>query len=165
MPGIPLFLCRFPKEHLHIYIPLAYGDAEYMQTVSQAAFHRFGTEQVTILRESLPYEKYCEFIANCIDVAILDAPQQSGLGNIFLLLQLGKKVFLHDDGLNKKICDEAGFHTFNSSLIHSSNLSLEEIANLDANIRETNISRATQYMDPFVAKKQWDDVFKLAEIQ
>lgn len=90
-------LSKFKNENIKIYLPLSYGDVEYANKVIKYGENIFGDKLVPI-REFMPLKEYCLFI-NKIDIAIFNMIRQQALGNIYLLLQSGCKLFFNSQGL------------------------------------------------------------------
>lgn len=105
------------KGKIQLYIVLSYGDSNYAESVASHARAVFGTS-VTIVDTIMEYVDYCNFIST-MDIAIMDATEQTGLGGMFLLLNCGKKVYLNPSGLNMRIANEKGYITYSTSDINS----------------------------------------------
>lgn len=88
-------LKKFKNENIKIYCPLSYGDSKYAQTVKNYGNEILG-ERFKPLLDFLNPQEYAKFLAT-IDIAVFNNDRQQGLGNIFALLYLGKKVYIRDD--------------------------------------------------------------------
>ena len=75
---------------VRLYIPLAYGIPTYISEVKQKALELFG-DSVIIQEEMLSFKDYVRALSE-IDVAILGTRKSNALGNIGILLLLGKKI-------------------------------------------------------------------------
>ena len=75
-----------------LYCPLSYGDIHYRDKVIEKGKELFGNSFYPIT-EYMEYEEYIRFLNSC-DVGIYNNNRQQALGNISLMLNLGKKVYV-----------------------------------------------------------------------
>ena len=78
----------------NIYCPLSYNnsDQKYINTIKEEGQKRFG-DSFFALEDLMSTEKYVDFLRT-IDILLLPSLKQNGLFNIYVLLFLGKKVFV-----------------------------------------------------------------------
>ncbi|WP_226670490.1 TDP-N-acetylfucosamine:lipid II N-acetylfucosaminyltransferase [Metabacillus litoralis] len=89
-------LKKFRKENIKIYLPLSYGGSEeYIKEVIEFGYKVFGGNFVPLLK-FLKADEYAKYLSS-IDIAIFNHNRQQGLGNIFALVYLRKKVFVRSD--------------------------------------------------------------------
>lgn len=88
-------LKKFKNENINIYAPLSYGNHDYALEVVHYGKQHFGKKFIPLL-EFLKPEDYTRYLAS-IDIAIFNHERQQGLGNIFALLYLGKKIYIRSD--------------------------------------------------------------------
>ncbi|MDD2519302.1 MAG: TDP-N-acetylfucosamine:lipid II N-acetylfucosaminyltransferase [Bacilli bacterium] len=91
-------LKRFKDENIIISLVFSYGDMKYAKKVEDYAINLFGNEKVEVLRELMPIDVYIRYLKS-VDACILDYTHQSALGNFYILLYLGKKLFLNGKGI------------------------------------------------------------------
>lgn len=92
---------KFKKEDIRIVLPLSYGFGNqyaegglpYRRAVVNVANQIFGKDNVSVMTKDIPLFNYLEYLSN-IDIFVTAVPQPHGLGNIWYLLYLGKKVFM-----------------------------------------------------------------------
>lgn len=92
---------KFVKEDFRIILPMSYGlgneyadgGLHYRRAVINIAKQIYGKEKVTIMTKDIPLLNYLKYLSN-IDILVTAVPQPQGLGNIWYLLYLGKKVFI-----------------------------------------------------------------------
>lgn len=77
---------------IRIYCPLSYGDVEYADEVEAMGRNMFG-EKFIPLRDFMPFEHYLDLLAK-IDIGVFNHNRQQAMGNITMLLGLGKQVFI-----------------------------------------------------------------------
>lgn len=94
--------------NVDIYCPLSYGDMTYRDEVIRYGRSCFGDHFYPVT-QYMTYEDYVQFLNTC-DVAMFDLERQQALGNIFLMLDLGKKVYTSP--LISKHVDNYGYRTF-----------------------------------------------------
>ena len=97
-----------------IYIPLSYGEKKVAQRVKKDA--RFEDADVRCLMDPLPYKDYNDMISSCTH-AIFGMIRQSGLGNIYLCLRKGIKMFFYKDSILYKHFKAQGFYVFSIELV------------------------------------------------
>jgi hypothetical protein len=88
-----LKLIRSLKLSNKIILPLAYGDKLFSDHLINSVNGWFSANQLVIVRQFLPREKYYELLSN-VKVAIFGHRIQQAYGNILGLICMGVKVFL-----------------------------------------------------------------------
>lgn len=95
------YLEHFKNENVKFILPLAYGVAgingsfggrSYLNAVKKYAVDMFG-KKACIQTKGLPFEDYVKLLWKT-DVAVFDFDRPCGLGNLRILLYMGKKVYL-----------------------------------------------------------------------
>lgn len=76
-----------------VIVPLNYGDLKYREIVLRYGQDKLG-DRFKPLIDFIPFAEYCRLISSC-DVVIMNHLRQQALGNIFLALESGAKVFLN----------------------------------------------------------------------
>lgn len=82
-------------ENVEICCPLSYGKKKYREEVIKKG-RELWNDQFNPITEYMEFDKYLSFLATC-DIAIFNNNRQQAMGNIWLMLALGKKVFLRTD--------------------------------------------------------------------
>jgi hypothetical protein len=100
----------FKGENVLINCPLSYGDSEWAKYVSQYGRDIFG-EKFISLTSMMPYEQYMQWLSN-IDIAVFAHNRQQGLGNIVVLLGLGKTVYLKKNVTTYYMLRDLGISVF-----------------------------------------------------
>ena len=86
-------LQKFKDENIKVFSVLSYGGTKnYIETVIQSGKNIFGNKFEPIL-EYMNFEDYLNFLGN-IDICVFNHKRQQGLGNVYVLLALQKKVFM-----------------------------------------------------------------------
>lgn len=94
-----------------ILVPLSYGgDSLYRASVCKMGKRLFGDNFIPITA-FMEYDKYVA-LTESVSVAIHNTVRQIAVGNIYINLWNGAKVFLPEDSINYKFFTKAGFHVF-----------------------------------------------------
>jgi len=91
---ILLELSKFSNHKIEVYCPLSYGQIKYGEKIKHIGNELFGKKFIA-LDELLSMKEYVELL-NRMDIGFFNNDRQQGLGNIYSLLYLGKKVYLRD---------------------------------------------------------------------
>lgn len=126
---------------INVICPLTYGGNEYIERVVRVGNAIFG-DRFIALRDHLKYDDYTKLMCS-VTVAVFHNKEQQAMGNINLLLALGKKVYLREGNSMWKHYTKMGYKLFPTSVICSQ--SLEEFRSFDAHDRERNIEIATAF--------------------
>lgn len=113
------------KSHLDIviYCPLSYGDDKYKDMVIEQGYRYFGKKFIPLI-EVISNDDYIRFL-NSIDIAIMNHNRQQGLGNIFTLLLLGKKVYMRSEITSYKSLIDKGLRLYDiAEIINDNNYKL-----------------------------------------
>lgn len=100
------------KLHLtgrNIFVPLSYGNddiADYM--LKHASFEGANTHFLT---EVIPGKDYLQLVSNCSH-ALFGTIRQSGLGNAYIMLRKGVKIFYYEDSIMYKQLKKDGYYVF-----------------------------------------------------
>lgn len=86
-------LSRFSDNDIKVFLPLSYGDFEYIKEVTKKAKELFGNKAI-IITERMEYLQYAEFLSK-IDIAIFNQVFSSALGNFSLLLFFNATIFFN----------------------------------------------------------------------
>ena len=124
-------LKKYNSKLFDIYIPLSYGNEEYISKVKEYIYENAITN-VIIIEDFLPYDKYVEFLSE-MDICLFDGETSYALGNIAMLLAFEKTIYLSKEGILKRAfdlekipyriiedIDNLNFEEFSSKLIYNS---------------------------------------------
>ena len=93
------------KDKIEIYIPLSYGDSDYIKELCSVCECKYKDYNLHLIKDFYKFEEYSKFLST-MDIAIFDGKESYALGNISLLLMFGKKIFISKDSLIAKAFDE-----------------------------------------------------------
>lgn len=143
-------LSKFSKEDIVLFIPLSYGgNPEYINSVQCVGKQLFGNKFVP-LTQMMKKESYIELLSN-IDCVIFGHDRQQGLGNIRLLIMMGKKIFIKSNNSSNEYLKRLGIkYYFTEDIV---NLSLDQLKSYPEQEAERNISMLEkEYSDDNVLK-------------
>lgn len=146
---------KYGKE-IKVYCPLSYGDAEYREKVIAYGKQVLGDQFISVT-EQMEKDKYVEFLSKC-DVGIFNNNRQQAMGNINLLLYLGKKVFLKRGTSMWDTYTSAYYSVYPVDEI--ANLDLEAFFGIKDEDREHNHRLREDDMKQLKDIKQWTEVFE-----
>lgn len=150
------WLSRFAKQNynIHIYIPLSYGNADYIKLVEEYAKNVL-SDYVTVVKDYMDLPKYIEFLQN-MDIAVFHTERQIGLGNVYPLLYMQKKIYTRSSGVMYKYFKENGVNIQKSEGLEK--ISFSEL------IQDVDMTDATAFVksvrDYETNVQRWRDVFE-----
>jgi hypothetical protein len=127
-------LKKFSMEKMEIYVPLSYGDEKYRDMVLQKGKSILG-KAFHPITEYMPEAEYIYLLAS-MNVGIFNNNRQQAMGNISIMLGLGKKLFLRDDTSMWKRYHNKGYIIYPIDDIDS--LELEKFVYFDDKDRKRN---------------------------
>lgn len=86
-------LQKHSRDDVKVYCPLSYGDSAYADSVVAYGAEKLGSKFIP-MRSFMLFQDYIDFLAD-VDVAIFNHDRQQAMGNIVVLLGMGKTVFMN----------------------------------------------------------------------
>lgn len=149
------------NENIKIIVPLSYSisDEEYVNSVIQLGIDIF-QEKFFPITEFLTPKDYYEKLKD-IDIAIFNNNRQQALGNIFVLMFFGSKLFLSEEsglvekfqGMNAKVFNYKYFN----------DLTFDEICFYSQVDKNENKKISSSLLDQKKIMKQWEFVMEQME--
>lgn len=99
-------ILSYKEKDIKIYLPLSYGDNEYIESVCNE-INKIEDERIIVLRDLMPFNNYLSLLSN-VDIAIFDERSSMALGNISFLLYFKKTIVLNKESIVKKAFDYEG---------------------------------------------------------
>lgn len=147
----------FVNNNVLFYIMLPYGEAEYIDRVSQYANKVLG-ERCVVVRNKLPYGEYVDFIQT-IDIAIMGMENSAALGNLSLLVYFKKKIFLNPSSDIARGFDQSNIPYCDIDLIEK--MEFPDFI-MPYNYDENSIKLyVPSFYDASYSKKQWDRIMSI----
>lgn len=138
-----------------VYIPLSYGDKKLAERIKSEA--KFEGANVHCLMETLPFNGYKEMLDGCTH-AIFGMIRQSGLGNIYLCLRKGIKIFFFKDSILYKQFKADGY------CVYSIEDDLNDVSVIEPLTREQAINNYNLFYSIFgntrTYQQQFDNILK-----
>lgn len=94
---------KYKQENMIIYLILSYGEPNYIKVVKEYVKNNWD-DNVIMIEKFMSYSEYIELL-NKMDIAIFDYERSYALGNIQILINLRKKIFLNKKGVIKRAFD------------------------------------------------------------
>lgn len=138
---------------IEIVVPLSYGIDEYRETVIRNGEKLFGDAFFPVLK-FMTREEYIGLLSTC-DIAIFNNDRQQAMGNIVLLANLGKKIYLREGTSMWHFYKDLGFVFHPVSEIK--NDSFEELMKIDP--KETEANHIALQSEEAAGVQQWKDFF------
>ena len=147
---------KYKNENIKIFAPVSYGDKKYALEVKEYGEKKLGDKFIAMLDFMTP-EKYTAFLGS-IDIVIFNHKRQQGLGNLYALLYLGKKVYIRSDISSWHFFEELfGIKVYDSLKIKE--LEFNEFKENSKEISEKNkIMAGKFYSDDYIAEV-WSKIF------
>lgn len=151
-------LKRFPLEKMEVYVPLSYGEASYRNMILREGRRLLGGAFHPIM-DYMKYEDYVRFLAG-MDIGIFNNDRQQGMGNITIMLALGKKVYARDDTSMWKRYINEGKCIYPISLIKESEF--DTFVFFDEKDKQRNEMLEDNYDPVKVTKEKWNNIFTIS---
>jgi len=148
-------LLKFKDKDIEIIVPLSYGDREWAKEVIKNGQMLYG-DKFRSLDDFLPPQEYRK-ILNSVDVAIFNHDRQQALGNILILLHLGKKVFVKNDITTWNFLKKKELTVYNTYDIDK--LNFEEFIFLDESTKEKNREMIEKEFSEEKCVRLWKNIF------
>ena len=148
------WLRPFRDERIRIICPLSYGSKENAEHVMKIATEIY-KEKFVPITNYLSQEEYANLLST-VDVAIMNHRRQQGLGNIFTLLYLKKKVYIRSDVSSFEFFQDIGIHIFDSLSI--SEESFSELLKFESSQAASNYQLVKNETSMQNLLKIWGDV-------
>lgn len=137
---------------IDMVVPLSYGDIVYQQKIIRKGNELFANQFYPII-DMMEYRDYLSLL-NTIDIAIFNHNRQQAVGNIILLLSMGKTIYLSSDNNAHK-------------MLKSLKIIFKDISELDNDLEEISLENKINnqkiIMETYSEEKavlQWGDIFE-----
>ena len=122
------------KDKIKVFVPLSYGDQEYAKEVIEEGERIFDKNFYPIMN-LMDKQEYIDLLSTC-RVGIYPNDRQRAMGNIYIMLDLGRKVYIRNDITTYEMLREKEIYVHDVSNIDSE--SLEEFLYQAEEIGERN---------------------------
>lgn len=149
-------LQKFKDENIKVFSVLSYGGTKnYIDTVIQSGANIFGDKFEPIL-DYMNFEDYLSFLGN-IDICVFNHKRQQGLGNVYILLVLQKKVFMDSSISPFRYYNELGITIYDTDKINES--SLEDFAYQEQQNKINSYNLILNDISEKTIYQEWKKVF------
>ena len=129
--------------------------AHLKDSVIEAGRSIFG-EKFKPIVDFIPKTQYVEFLASC-DVAVFNHNQQAALGNIWIMMRLGRKIYIRENIATWRDLKAQGAVIYPISELESADCA--SLAAMPEESRKINIAIAEERISGKPACKEWEAVF------
>ena len=152
--GIFQNLAHLKDADIEILSPLSYGEEDYRDEVITLGRKIFGGKFTPII-DFIPKEKYVEFLASC-DAAVFNQNQQAALGNIWLMLRLGRKVYIRENTSMWQDFKSQGAVIYPVAELAGADIA--SLADMPEKDRKINMALTEEYLSGKQTRKEWETV-------
>lgn len=135
-------LKKLNTENRKIIVPLSYGNKEYSKKVLTYGEKIFKSNFIP-LTDYLPSEKYIEILNTC-SVALFNNIRQQGIGNLVILLMLGIKIYLNENGMAWKFMQDLGIKVYS---INRDLNNVDALDPLDIEVAKSNRKKIEEFVN------------------
>ena len=150
-------LHNFASEDMEIYSPLSYGEKGYREHIITIGYELFGNAFHPIT-EFMDKDDYIRFL-NQMDIGVFNNDRQQGMGNISILLGLGKKIFMRRDIPTWDMFLRRGYVFYDAKQIER--MTFNEFSFFDDETKRFNFTVSDRVNSNLVEQQRqaWDNVF------
>lgn len=144
-------------EGVEVYCPLSYGEKEYRDYIINLGNACLGNafHPITIFMD---FNDYLSFLSSC-DIGIFNNNRQQAMGNISILLGMGKKIFLREGTTMWSSYKRGGFVFYGIKDIEKK-IIYEKNYHLSLKQQRDNLSLVKKYSSVAYQKQLWDCVLE-----
>nr|WP_106783734.1 TDP-N-acetylfucosamine:lipid II N-acetylfucosaminyltransferase [Lysinibacillus timonensis] len=139
-----------------LIVPLSYGEPKYIEKLIEKGKEMFGDNFIP-LTDFLPEQSYIE-VLNEVDVAIMNHYRQQALGNIIVLLSLGKKIYLNDKSPVFQMLNERDFNIFEINKLE--NIQFNDLVKYNFDYKHNREKIIKEHIDSNIIKFNLEILFK-----
>jgi hypothetical protein len=135
-------LKKLDLQERRIIVPLSYGIKDYSNKVLKYGESVFGSSFMPLI-DYLSFEKYIEIVNSC-SIALFNNIRQQGVGNLIILLKLGIKIYLNENGMAWKFMQDLGIKVFS---INKDINNIDALEPLDIEIAKSNRKKIEEFIN------------------
>ena len=124
-----------------LIVPLSYGDPHYISFLKKEITFSYG--KVSLLERFMPFDEYLNLIASS-DGLIMNTLRPQGYGNIFMMMYLGRPVYLNPKNISLPDLDRAGLKWLPIDALRSPSHAKPDLINKEAVINFLSHERLTR---------------------
>ena len=152
------WMTDYMDRNIEVYVPLSYGNKQYKEQIIEYGYDKLG-EKFFPLVDFMDIYSYTKLLSS-MDIGIFNNNRQQALGNINVMLAMGKKLYLRKDtSMWESYCKE-GYVIF--SVSDARFLSFQEFTHFSVKDAEANEKLSDRENKAERAMRQWNVIFKNA---
>lgn len=148
-------LSKFKDENIIIKTILSYGKLEFKEQIIDKGNAIFGNK-FEFIETILSPQEYAKYVSEN-DVLVLNQNRQQGLGNSFLALAFGAKLYIRSEISTYDYLISNGNKVFDSTQI--AQMGFAEFIAIDKETRQSNIQNSSKFFSDEYAKNLFEKVF------
>lgn len=141
------------KGDIEVVCPLSYGKENYRDYIVKIGNEKFGDSFIAVT-DYCEKKRYVEILNDC-DVAIFNNSRQQAMGNITIMMKLGKKIYIRDDTPMWGEMKNRGCHVYNVRELKD--ITMTSLQDFPDACRNNNIEQCEKRAN--VSYEQWMKVF------
>lgn len=142
---------------IEVYCPLSYGDEEYKDYIIKLGNACLG-EAFHPITKFMDFDDYLKLLSTC-DIGIFNNNRQQAMGNISILLGLGKKIYLREETAMWSSYKRDGFLFYGIKELKK-NLMCNKITHLTSDEQYYNKCLVEKYVSVAYQKQLWETVLE-----
>ena len=146
---------RFPDQ-FSLFVPLAYGRENYKNKVVNY-LNSISQIEYVLLENKTSIDEYTQMLNN-VDIAVFDCKNQMALGNIIILLGLGKTVYLNKQSVVLKTLLNKNISVGSTNELRGCNF--EKIKEKIAEDKTNGIEYSRKIYNNDFVLEQWESLFE-----
>lgn len=148
------WLAKYDKDDFNVFVPLSYGEKEYRDYIISYGNNKLGSSFIPIV-DYMDFDEYFDFLST-INIGIFNNDRQQAMGNIQILLGMGKKVFLRNDTTMWNRYRQTGYKVFS---MPENVIPFSEFINFSNLDRNNNINLYKENESNQKAIEAWENIF------
>lgn len=146
-------LDKYDSKKFDVYVPLSYGNVEYIKKVEQYV-SKYSKGNIIIIKEFMDFPEYAKFLSR-MDIAIFDGYTSYALGNLGIILLFNKTVYLNEKGVIAEALKREG--SSYKRIDDIGNISYEKFVEPDNCVRENTSDLCLKPMEDRIM--HWKQMF------
>lgn len=147
-------LARYKDKNMKVYVPLSYGNMDYKEEVIRKGRELLGDIFIPI-ENYMEKREYCRLLAS-MDVGIFNNDRQQAMGNIGIMLRMGKKLYLRKGTSMWESFLAAGAILHDAAGLRQS--TYEDLFRQDMNDKQKNIQAIEAIWNVKGNVEQWEKI-------
>lgn len=149
-------LAKYKNDNVKIYASLCYGDKNYISKIIEKGQKIFNNKFIPII-DFMPSEEYAKYISN-LDILMSNTFVQQGLGNVYLALASGVKVYIPEGSVLWNELKKQNIIIYPTSSICEK--SIKELVEISQKTKQINYDNTINIFDTSKSFDKWGKIFR-----